>query len=82
MHVVGHPLDTLQGVAQDLERLIPPCAFEPGAVLLQQVQGRFGGVQAVAQLVGEIAAEAAEQARPLPPVAESLLAEGGGGDRR
>ena len=76
--VVRHPLDALHRVAQVAQRPLAGGLVRP--VARQQVEGRLGRAQPVAQLVGQVAAEAAQQARPLPAVPETLLPEGGGGD--
>jgi len=44
------------------------------------VQGRFRRAQPVAQLVRQIAAEAAQQPGAVPAIAEALLSEGRGSD--
>ena len=83
MDVVRHPLDAPQGVAQGAQR--PLAGGRVDAVRLQQVEGGLGRAQPVAQLVRQLAAEAAQEARPLPAVPEPLFAKGrrrDGGDGR
>jgi hypothetical protein len=83
VHVVRHPLDPAQSVLEGAEGFVAGFGGEP--VVGEELDGHLGGVQAVAQLVGEVAAEAAQEARPLPAVPEALFPESvgrDGGDRR
>ncbi len=61
-----HSPDTLQGVAQGTQGPIADGGVE--ILMPQEVDARLGRAQPVAQLVRQLAAEAAQEARSLPAV--------------